>query len=117
MSKKLTLAVSSHFLVYCSASTSQVLKSRTVCTGCSFSVPNRNADITGLVQSTRGQLEVRNMRCRTEVWWSVRIFKLNDIIWKRKEEKLKKKVYNSLVSLISDVERQKVRKLWQIELS
>ena len=32
MSKKLTLAVSSHFLVYCSASTSHVLKSRTVCT-------------------------------------------------------------------------------------
>ena len=40
------------------------------------------ADVTGLVWSTRGQLEVRNMRCRTEVWWSVRIFKLSGIVWK-----------------------------------
>ena len=47
-------------------------------------LPNRNADITGLVQSTRGQLEVRNMRCRTEVWWTVRIFKLSGIVGKRK---------------------------------
>ena len=50
------------------------------------------ADITGLVQSTRGQVEVRDIRCRTnEVWRSVRLLILINIWLKKKTKKTRKK--------------------------
>ena len=45
-----------------------------------------------------------NMRCRSEGWWSVRIFKLNDITWKRRTKRIL-----ILRSLSSPMSRDKKR--------
>ena len=46
---------------------------------------------------------MRNMRCRTEVWWTVRIFKLSGIVGKRKvvEKKSRILILRSLSSAMS----------------